>query len=114
MMAPRMTASRWRSWITLVLAVLILIPSMYGFTAKLWEFFRVYQGSPDGAFAVAPILNYLLATAGFFMLLLWGIFHGMFHDIERPKKTLLENERMLDQADSRGTPGAGRGTLLSR
>jgi hypothetical protein len=87
------------TWVTIILAVLILIPSMYGFVGKFVEFIHVYRETADGGFAIAPILNYLLATAGFLMLLFWGIFNGMFHDIERPKDMLLENERRLDRQD---------------
>ena len=33
------------------------------------------------------------------ILFWWGIMHGMFRDIERPKYTMLENERKLDEED---------------
>jgi len=52
--------------ITILLAVLILIPSGYGFVGKFIELVHVYQGDASGAFAVAPIVNYLLASLGFF------------------------------------------------
>jgi nitrogen fixation-related uncharacterized protein len=88
---------RWQNWTTIILAVLILIPSMYGFVGKFIEFVHIYRGTAEGAFAVAPILNYLLATLGFFCLLLWAIRNGMFHDMEAPKTQLLENEELLDR-----------------
>ena len=44
-------------------------------------------------------MNYLLASLGFFFLFCWAIGHGMFRDIERPKYTMLENERRLDVED---------------
>ena len=44
-------------------------------------------------------MNYLLASLGFFFLFCWAIYHGMFRDIEAPKYTMLENERMLDDED---------------
>ena len=91
-----MNAARIRWWITLVLALLILPISLWGFGSKLVEFINVYRGRADGAFAVAPIVNYMLASAGFFLLLLWAAMNGMFHDIERPKHTLLEREAELD------------------
>jgi hypothetical protein len=83
--------------VTLVLAVLILIPSMLGFINKFIEFYHVARGEADGAFALTPLVNYLLASLGFFCLLLWAIGQGMFHDIEAPKHVMLENERRLDE-----------------
>jgi hypothetical protein len=44
-------------------------------------------------------VNYLLASLGFFCLFLWAILHGMFRDIEQPKTTMLETERMLDEEE---------------
>jgi hypothetical protein len=42
------------------------------------------------------MMNYLLASLGFFFLLLWAAARGMFRDIERPKYEMLERERLLD------------------
>jgi hypothetical protein len=84
--------------ITLLLAVLILIPSGYGFAGKFIELIRVFRGEPGGAFAVAPMMNYLLASLGFFCLLLWAAGRGMFRDIESPKHEMLERESELDRA----------------
>lgn len=99
-MAPTTAGmSRRQTWITLAMAVLILIPSMYGFVGKFVEFVHIYRGSAGGEFAVAPILNYLLASAGFFCMLLWAAWNGMFRDVERPKVEFLENESRLDHAD---------------
>ena len=89
-------------WITLLLAILILLPSLWGFGSKLVEFVALYRGEVDGAFAIAPLANYLLASAGFLLLFGWATLNGMFRDIEQPKYTMLENERRLDanqQAD---------------
>jgi hypothetical protein len=96
MMADASRAARIRARVTLILAVAILIPSLYGFAGKLWEFIHIFRGDADGAFAATPILNYLLASGGFLLLLLWATAHGMFHDIERPKAVMLENEARLD------------------
>ncbi len=93
----KINASRRRSQVTLLLAVAILVPSLWGFGSKFVEFLLVYQGDPEGAFAITPILNYLLASLGFLFLLFWAIAHGMFHDIERPKYALLEREKALDE-----------------
>ena len=84
--------------ITLLLAVLILIPSGYGFVGKFIELIHVYRGEAEGAFAVAPMMNYLLASLGFFCLLLWAAAHGMFRDIESPKYEMLQHEEMLDRS----------------
>jgi hypothetical protein len=84
---------------TIVFAVVILIPSFLGFANKFREFLLIYRGEVDGVFAITPIVNYLLASLGFFFLLCWAIGHGMFRDIERPKYTMLETERELDLAD---------------
>ena len=76
---------------------LILIPSLWGFGSKFLEFIAIYRGDVDGAFAIAPILNYLLASIGFLLLFFWAAANGMFHDIERPKYQLLEREEELDK-----------------
>lgn len=88
--------ARRTSRITVLLALVILIPSLYGFGSKFYEFVALYRGDSDGAFAVAPIVNYLLASAGFLLLFGWAAANGMFHDIERPKHQLLETEQRLD------------------
>lgn len=88
-----------RRWLTLGAALLILIPSLWGFGTKFLELIAVYRGEPDGAFAVAPIVNYLLASFGFLLLFGWAAINGMFRDIERPKQTMLENESRLDEED---------------
>lgn len=87
---------RVAAWTTMILAIAILIPSMYGFVGKFIEFIHVYREDPAGAFAVAPMLNYLLASAGFLLLLIWAAANGMFTDMERPKHQMLENEDRLD------------------
>lgn len=85
--------------ITAILAVLILIPSIYGFGSKLVEFIALVRGDVDGIFAISPVANYLFASAGFFFLLLWATSNGMFHDIEAPKYDLLDQEEKLDQQE---------------
>ena len=91
---------------TIVLALLILIPSMLGFIAKFIELFAVLNGEPDGVFALTPILNYLLASLGFFCLLLWAAGRGMFRDVELPKRAMLEREDMLDGRTASPEPNA--------
>lgn len=84
--------------VTVVLGVLILIPSMFGFVLKFRELLHLTQGDADGGFAITPVVNYLLASAGFFCLLLAAALNGMFNDIEQPKYLMLENEERLDRA----------------
>jgi hypothetical protein len=101
----RAVAGRTTAWkVTVALGVLILIPSMAGFVMKFMEFARLAESSSsgtggmpaDGAFAVTPVINYLLASAGFFFLLLWAAVNGMFRDLEQPKYCMLKNEQELD------------------
>ncbi len=91
--------ARRTSLITLVLAVVILVPSLFGFGSKLIEFFVLFGTDTEGIFAISPLTNYLLASAGFFMMLCWAAFNGMFRDIEQPKYDLLEVEEKLNRRD---------------
>ena len=88
--------TKWQFRMTILMAVLILIPSGYGFAGKFYELIRVYRGESDGAFAVAPMMNYLLASLGFCCMLFWAAAHGMFRDVESPKYDMLVHEEMLD------------------
>jgi hypothetical protein len=91
-------AHKWRRrLVKTFFALVVLLPCMYGFCTKFWELVVICQGDMTGAFAIAPIMNYLLASAGFLLLLGWAAANGMFHDIERPKQTMLEHERWLDR-----------------
>jgi hypothetical protein len=83
-------------WMAVLFAVVLLTPCLYGFGTKFYELILVYQGESDGAFAVAPIVNYLLASAGFLFMFGWAAANGMFADIERPKYRILETEQQLD------------------
>lgn len=83
--------------VTLLFAVPILVFSGLGFAAKFVEFIHTFQGESEGAFAITPMVNYLLASGGFFCLLVWATMNGMFHDIEEPKQTMLENDSILDR-----------------
>jgi nitrogen fixation-related uncharacterized protein len=94
---PQATAQRKQTMITVIFALVILIPSLWGFATKFFEFVALFRREVDGTFAISPILNYLLASLGFFCLFCWGIGHGMFRDLEQPKKAMLETERMLDE-----------------
>lgn len=90
---------RSKSWSMLLLALVILVPSCLGFANKFFEFIALYRGESDGAFAITPIVNYLLVGGGFMLLFFWAALNGMFHDIEAPKHSHLARERMLDRPD---------------
>lgn len=91
-------------WATAGFALVVLIPSLYGFGGKFIELVQLYRGDVDGVFAISPILNYLLASLGFFCLFCWAITQGMFKDIELPKRTMLDIQNELDR-NSASTPG---------
>lgn len=103
--SPEEAVSPWRGRVTLLLALLILIPSLWGFGSKFREFLMLVRGEADGAFALTPVVNYLLASLGFLCLFGWAALHGMFHDIERPKRDMLATEAKLDAASQRRRQG---------
>jgi len=78
-------------------AIPILGFSAAGFIAKFMEFIHTFQGEQDGAFAITPMVNYLLATFGFMCMLVWATINGMFHDLEKPKDVMLERDQLLDR-----------------
>lgn len=90
--------------ITILFAVPILVFSGLGFAAKFIEFIHTFQGESEGAFAITPMVNYLLASAGFFCLLVWATMNGMFQDIEEPKHTMLEQDEALDRTTLSKSP----------
>lgn len=95
-------------WTTVIFAVLILVPCFIGFGNKLREFMLLYRGQVDGLFAISPLINYLLASTGFFFLFWWGIFNGMFANIEEPKRDFLRQEWALDQAEAEYEAGLAK------
>jgi hypothetical protein len=92
-----MNSSRRKTLVTLAFAVLILLPSMFGFATKFYEFVQTFRGESGGIFAITPMVNYVLASLGFLCLLVWAALNGMFRDLERPKELMLERERLLDR-----------------
>jgi hypothetical protein len=90
---------RRRRLLMIGLSLLILVPAGVGFGTKLREFFILYLGDNEGAFTAMPLLNYLLASAGFFFLFCWALMHGMFRDIEGPGKKMLETDQQLDEEE---------------
>jgi len=85
-----------RTVLMTLLALVILLPAMYGFGTKFFEFLRLV-GDEDGAFTVVPILNYLLVSLGFLLLFGWALLHGMFRNIEEPAQAMLAHEQQLDE-----------------
>ena len=97
--APRSGSSAWT--ITILLGLVILVPSLLGFVMKFGELVALTQdtatGGAEGGFAMTPVVNYLLASAGFFFLLLWAAVNGMFRDLEQAKHLMLQHEEELDR-----------------
>lgn len=88
--------SNLKTVIVVLLGVFILIPGGLGFGEKLYQFFHVLRSSDEGRFALVPIATYLLVSAGFVFVLIWGAMKGMLSDIEGPKFRMLEREEELD------------------
>lgn len=94
--SPRKPPSLLTRALGVLLVAAILVPSSLGFGNKLREFIALYRGDADGAFALSPVMNYLLAATGFFFLFCWAISQGMFRDLEQPKLDLLATEDRLE------------------
>lgn len=84
------------TYVILVMGVGILVLSAVGFGMKFLELVQAVLKGGDGAFAISPVVNYLLASLGFLCLLGWAVAHGMFRNVERPKETMLEDQQRLD------------------
>ncbi len=97
MTPPTASQKRRSALATLIFAAVVLLPSLWGFSGKFAEFIAIFRGDVDGVFAISPIINYLLASLGFFCLFGWAAFQGLFSDMEKPKITFLETEAMLDR-----------------
>jgi hypothetical protein len=88
---------QWRSFLFHVIAIaFFLVPAGVGFTVKYLDLLILFGSGEEGAFAIVPIMNYLLSSLGFFMLFFWAVRHGMFRAIEQAKRDMLEQERELD------------------
>ena len=100
MSTERTPAEKMRDIFVTILAFVIFGFCAYGFGGKLLELVRLVRESDsaasEGVFAVAPLMNYLLASAGFLCMLGWAACHGMFRDIEGPKETMLKYDQMLN------------------
>ena len=94
--APSRKAPRRFHATTILLALVFLVPAGYGFGRKFLELVYLV-GDDDGAFAVLPVVNYLLASLGFLFLFFWAIWNGMFRHMEQPKYDMLTTEARLDR-----------------
>ena len=83
-------------WMTWFFAALVLIPTILGFANKFLDLILVMQGDEEGAFAATPIMNYLLATAGFLCLLIWTATQGAFEDLDAPSRKMFEDEQIFE------------------
>lgn len=92
--------SRIKTITIMAIGIGLVVPALFGFAAKFIEFVHTFRDRSDGVFAITPITNYLLASLGFFCLLVWATLNGMFHDIEQPKYNMLEREEQLDRPNT--------------
>lgn len=92
--------SRAQAYAVSIMGVVIIGFCAYGFGSKFIELVRLVVGdstvASEGVFAVAPLANYVLASAGFLCLMGWAAANGMFYNIEGPKRTMLQSEETLD------------------
>lgn len=87
-------------WAMYFFAVIVLVPTILGFANKFMDLILIVQGDDEGAFAITPIVNYLLATAGFVCLLIWSATQGAFEDLDQPSVAMFENEKRLDAEEA--------------
>ncbi len=106
MMATRKKTTLGRRVFIVLAIAFFLVPAGYGFYRKFAELLYL-AGDEQHAFVIMPIVNYLLSSLGFCMMLFWATAQGMFHDVERPKYTFLEQERMLEEMENHHDPLAG-------
>ena len=93
-LTKRQKALKW-----LIICLVILGPCLVTFGGKLQMLIAVFRGQAEWAFAVTPVVNYILATIGFLLLFIWAVLNGMFRNLEEPKLMMLTNERMLDRLE---------------
>jgi hypothetical protein len=82
-----------------IVGIMVLVVPAFGL--KLYELKHVFDDDASGLFAATPLINYGFACLGFLCMLVWATMNGMFHDIEKPKETMLDHERMLDEIQQR-------------
>lgn len=77
------------------------------FIYKLWEFVRTASEGEMPGFAFATVVSYFIVTLGFLCLAGWAFFRGHYHDLEEPKRRLLQSEAELDRLEAQAV-GDGR------
>lgn len=93
---------RTARFVVLSMTVVIIVVGAYGFGSKFEEFVRAFLAkdtAPGGEFVFIPVLNYFIASLGFVCLFIWAARNGMFKDIEKPKYTMLDQERQIDESE---------------
>lgn len=96
-MTPAPKRQRALKW--LIICLVILGPCLVTFGGKLQMLIAVFRGQAEWAFAVTPVVNYILASTGFLLLFIWAVLNGMFRSLEEPKLLMLTTERMLDRLE---------------
>lgn len=83
------------------MAIFILVPCGVAFIFKFYELIIMVTGDVEtaqaGAFAITPVINYLLASLGFICLFCWAALGGMFRNVEEPKMKMLELDAQIEQ-----------------
>jgi hypothetical protein len=99
--APLRPVSRWRWFAKVIFAfAFFLLPAFLGFGKKFLELLMLLgDDSGEGAFAITPIVNYILASLGFFLMMVWAVYNGMFHDIQKPAESFMKTEAWLDEQE---------------
>ena len=97
--------SRLRTWVVTGMAAIIIFITAPAFAEKIVALAELVgqvseEGKEESAFAITPLVNYILATFGFICLGSWAAMHGMFTNVEDPKETMLDTERQLDALDN--------------
>ncbi len=93
-----------------IFSIIMLLTAGTAFIMKLIEFFVTLSDDSnkiieDGivnqnAFAVMPLVTYLLVASGFGCLLIWSYLSGHYKDVEKAKYRMLEFQEMFDKAEA--------------
>lgn len=105
-MSDARRSRRIKTATVVIMAIVILVPTAYGFGARFWEFIKTFTSVDGGGFTIVPIMNYTLISLGFVFLLVWAVANGMFRDVEGPKYTMLKTEEQLDRHEK--SPGVSK------
>lgn len=84
-----------------------VITGGYTFSRKVYEFIATASRGEMPGFAALTIVPYLVVMLGFLCLVVGAYLRGHFSDLEKPKYTMIETERELDEL-ARQQQGAKR------